>query len=107
MNFKNFIKLLRINNYIKNLIIFFPLFLNYSSWNFLNYSKLILPFIFFCILASSIYIINDIFDLESDKKHQDKKLRPIASGIINLKQATLIASLLALLSFVYFFYIQI
>lgn len=102
MNFHHFINLLRVNNYIKNLIIFFPLFLNYSYWNFENYLKLFFPFIFFSLLASSIYIINDIFDLEADKIHKDKKFRPIPSGVIKPKLAIFLACILAIISFIFF-----
>ena len=102
MNFQHFIKLLRINNYIKNLVIFFPLFLNHSYWNFENYLKLFFTFISFSLLASSIYIINDIFDLETDKIHKHKKLRPIPSGAIKPKLAILIACILATTSFIFF-----
>ena len=89
MSYLHFIKLFRVNNYIKNLIIFFPLFLNYEYWNFENYEKLFFSFIFFSLIASSVYIINDVLDLETDKKNKIKKLRPIASGVIKPKQAIL------------------
>ena len=103
MSFNNFINLIRYKSYLKNLIIFLPLFLNYTSWSITNYSNLILPVIFFSFLASSIYIINDLIDLETDKKHQFKKFRPIASGIVKSKTAIYISSILAILSFLYFF----
>ena len=84
MSLNNFINLIRYKSYLKNLIIFLPLFLNYTSWSITNYSKLILPVIFFSFLASSIYIINDLTDLEIDKKHKSKKFRPLASGLIKI-----------------------
>ncbi len=103
MSFNNFINLIRYKSYLKNLIIFLPLFLNYSSWSVTNYGKLILPIMFFSFLASSIYIINDIIDLETDKKHKFKKFRPIASGLVKSKVAAYISFCLALISFLYFF----
>lgn len=48
-------------------------------------------FIIFCVLTSSIYYINDIIDFESDKQHPFKKKRPIASGLLDIKTATVIA----------------
>ena len=103
MSYLHFIQLLRVNNYIKNLIIFFPLFLNYEHWNFENYEKLFFAFIFFSLIASSVYIINDVLDIETDKKNKIKKLRPIASGAIKAKPAILFSILLLTISLIFFF----
>ena len=103
MSFNNFFNLIRYKSYLKNLIIFLPLFLNYTSWSLSNFSKLILPVIFFSFIASSIYIINDLIDLETDQKHQFKKFRPIASGLIKFKTAIYVSSVLAIISLYYFF----
>lgn len=102
MTLKVFINLIRYKNYIKNLIIFLPLFLNNTSWSVLSYINLIGPVIFFSFLASSIYIINDIRDLDLDKKHIEKKHRPIPSGKISIKSARLVSYALGLVSLLYF-----
>lgn len=102
MDIKNFLNLIRYKSYLKNLIIFLPLFLSYSSWNFDDFKSLIPIFIFFSFLASSIYIINDLLDLELDKKHIKKKFRPIASGIISIKNSLIISAVLSVFSFIYF-----
>lgn len=84
------IKLLRVNHWVKNLFIFIPLFF---SGNFLSSEKLIpttIIFIGFSFTASFIYIINDIFDVEFDKIHPEKKNRPIASGKISIRQSLII-----------------
>ena len=47
-------------------------------------------FIIFSLIASSIYVINDIVDVESDKKHPYKKYRPLAAGIINIDQCKIL-----------------
>ena len=103
MSLYNFINLIRYKSYLKNLIIFLPLFLNYTSWSIPNFSKIVLPVIFFSFLASSIYIINDLTDLEIDKKHKSKKLRPLASGLIKSKTAIFISLFLAIISLLFFF----
>ena len=103
MSFNNFFNLIRYKSYLKNLFIFLPLFLNYTSWSLTNFSKLILPVIFFSFIASSIYIINDLIDLEIDQKHQFKKFRPIASGLIKFKTAIYVSSVLEIASLYYFF----
>tara|TARA_Y100000590_G_scaffold401429_1_gene486284 strand:+ start:198 stop:1052 length:855 start_codon:yes stop_codon:yes gene_type:complete len=103
MSLNNFINLIRYKSYLKNLIIFLPLFLNYTSWSITNFSKLVLPVIFFSFLASSIYIINDLNDLEIDKKHKSKKYRPLASGLVQSKTAVFISLILAIISLLFFF----
>ena len=103
MGLYNFINLIRFKSYLKNLIIFLPLFLNYTSWSITNFSKLVLPVIFFSFLASSIYIINDLNDLEIDKKHKSKKYRPLASGLVQSKTAVFISLILAIISLLFFF----
>lgn len=78
----NYIKLMRVKHYIKNLLIFLPLLF---SGLMLEKSKLITTifgFICFSFIASSIYIINDIKDMKSDRNHKTKCNRPIASGKI-------------------------
>ena len=78
MSLSIFLNLIRFKSYLKNLIIFLPLFLSYSSWTINSLTSLIPTFIFFCFLASSIYIINDLLDLELDKKHSKKKIKTIS-----------------------------
>ena len=77
---KNYIKLIRPKDWAKNLFLFVPLFFAGKFFN----PQILLQFWagFFCfsLVASSIYIINDYRDIEEDKKHPAKKMRPLASG---------------------------
>ena len=104
MSIKVFFDLIRYKSYLKNLLIFLPLFLTYSSWSIINFTKLFIIFIFFSILASSIYILNDIFDIEIDKKHKKKKYRPLASGLFPIKLALIISIIFSILSLSYFLF---
>ncbi len=70
-----YLKLLRVNQYIKNTLIFAPLFFSFSYNKTSATINSLVAFLLFCSLASSIYIINDIFDLKSDRKHPVKKNR--------------------------------
>jgi decaprenyl-phosphate phosphoribosyltransferase len=104
MGIKVFLELIRYKSYLKNLIIFLPLFLTYSSWSLINFTKLFIIYIFFCILASSVYILNDIFDIEIDKKHKKKKYRPLANGLFSIKLAIIISIIFSILSLSYFLF---
>lgn len=90
-----FLTLLRVEQWVKNLFVFLPLFF---SGNFLNtelFLKSCVAFVVFSLASSTIYIINDYADAESDRQHPDKKNRPIASGAISKKTALGIATLLS------------
>ena len=84
---KNIIKLLRPKQYLKNVFIFAPLFFSFSFFDLEKTYLSILAFVVFSISASGIYILNDLFDIEEDQKHPEKKHRPIASGEIGKKTA--------------------
>lgn len=90
---KTYSRLLRVENYVKNLFIFAPLFFDFQ-FDIISISRAFIIFVLFCFLASGVYIFNDIFDLESDKIHPVKKFRPIASGLISIKRASVIGVLL-------------
>lgn len=79
--FLDIIKLMRPQQYIKNIFVFAPLLFSFSftSYDLIN---VILVFILFSIIASSIYVFNDLMDIEEDKVHPKKKFRPLASGKI-------------------------
>jgi len=94
-----YLNLLRVKHYIKNIFILMPLFF---SGQFLDEIKLLnafLAFIAFCFAASAVYILNDYVDIESDRLHENKKLRPLASGLISVKSALVVFILLLALSF--------
>ncbi|MBP7792026.1 MAG: decaprenyl-phosphate phosphoribosyltransferase [Candidatus Goldbacteria bacterium] len=95
---KTFFELLRVKQWIKNLLIFIALIFTNNLLNFNLFLKTVVGFILFCFAASSIYIINDIKDAEEDSHHPAKKNRPIASGKIKPSFAFLISILLLVFS---------
>lgn len=82
-----FLAMLRPNNWIKNFFIFVPLFFAGDVFNLNKLTNTGLSFVLFCMIASSVYILNDIVDREHDRQHQKKKFRPIASGQISVHTA--------------------
>ena len=97
MRLKKYVRLLRVKHWIKNGLIFLPLI---GAYNFLPESilKVAIAFFAFSFLASFVYIMNDIVDVQKDRKHPRKKNRPIASGEISLTKATFIAIFLIVCS---------
>ncbi len=80
------LKILRIEQWSKNLVIFLPaIFAN--KFTLIIDKKLILVFLGFSLIASSTYILNDIKDIDQDKEHPIKKYRPLAKGDISIQHA--------------------
>lgn len=67
------IKVIRPYHAIKNILIFAPIFVRHQYFNFIALKNCFLGFLVFCLLASSAYVINDLHDLENDKKHCKKQ----------------------------------
>lgn len=99
-----YLKLLRIEQWVKNLFVFAPLFFSGNGLNVDLLIKSIFAFVIFSFAASCIYIINDYIDIEQDKKHPQKKNRPLASGKISKKAALLTLSFLILLDLVLIYF---
>lgn len=83
------IKLIRPKQWIKNFFVFAPLIFSKHFFEASYIIQSLEAFTAFCLASSSIYIINDILDVESDRAHPKKKYRPIASGEISIKQGLL------------------
>lgn len=80
---KEYLKLLRVGQWVKNLFVFTALFFSGNITNSDLFLKSLFAFFVFSFTASTIYIINDYSDIESDKKHPEKKFRPLASGAVS------------------------
>lgn len=81
------IRMLRPHQWVKNTLIFVPILINFPASKLHEYMTVIMTFMMFCLLASTGYIINDIIDRERDRKHHEKKNRPIASGQVTIRLA--------------------
>lgn len=94
---KNYLKLIRVKHWIKNLLIFIPLVCS-RHLNIDNILLCIEGFFSYCFASSFIYIINDIKDIDKDRLHPRKKDRPLPSGKIKKSTAIFIAILMLILS---------
>ncbi|HUH43251.1 MAG TPA: UbiA prenyltransferase family protein [Sulfurimonas sp.] len=91
-------KLFRVHQYIKNLFIFMPLLFSFSYMDAHDNIYTLIAFVLFSLLASSVYIFNDLMDINEDRAHPTKKYRPIASGTISTKRAKSLILVLSLTS---------
>jgi decaprenyl-phosphate phosphoribosyltransferase len=97
------IQLIRPEQWTKNLIVFFPLFFSGKLINNICFLECLVVFFAFSFIASSIYCLNDICDLESDRSHPKKCKRPIPSGKISRNFALFVMILCFILSMLILF----
>lgn len=92
------LKQLRIQHWVKNVFVFAPLMFSGNFGNILKVEQSIILFVLFCLLSSSVYILNDLLDLKNDRLHPKKKNRPLAKGLITKPAAVIMGLLLAFIS---------
>ena len=80
---KAVIKLIRPEQWLKNAFVFLPVFFSQHLFTTSYLSAVVYTALAFCFIASAIYCLNDIIDVERDRKHPKKCLRPIAAGLIS------------------------
>lgn len=95
---KSYIKLMRPKHYLKNGLVFVPLFFKSGIFDWDLSFRALLGFIAFSFMSSVVYIINDINDMEADRKNDAKKDRPLASGDIKVYEGAILALILFILS---------
>ena len=84
---KKYFKLLRIKNFIKNVLILLPAIFSKKLLDVSVLPELLFGIATFCALSSAVYIFNDLCDCKRDKLHPGKRNRPIASGAVSRKSA--------------------
>jgi 4-hydroxybenzoate polyprenyltransferase len=87
-------KVLRVHQWLKNVLLFVPLVAAHQVFDLGHWLTLALAFLSFSLCASTVYIANDLLDLESDRAHPRKRLRPFASGAVPVWHGVLAAPLL-------------
>lgn len=92
---KIWLKAIRIHQWIKNILIFIPLLMAFQFYEIKQIFQVLIAFFAFSLGASATYILNDLWDLNSDRQHKRKCKRPFAASIISIPSA-LKASMLLL-----------
>lgn len=95
---KALLKTMRLRQWTKNGFVFFALIFDKQLFLREPFLRTIAGFFLFCLISSAVYLFNDISDMEADRKHPEKKHRPIASGELSVGAAWGAALALALIS---------
>jgi 4-hydroxybenzoate polyprenyltransferase/phosphoserine phosphatase len=91
-------RVLRVHQWLKNLLLFVPIFAAHQLTNTDSWVSLTFAFFSFSLCASSVYIANDLLDLESDRQHPRKQNRPFASGQVPAWMGVALAPVLLIAS---------
>lgn len=102
---RNILRLLRPRQWIKNTAIFGALLFSGRLFDIPMFLLVSYGFLIFCALSSSIYIINDMLDVEKDRMHPFKRFRPLASNQVPIPIAAALATILAVGSIVASYYL--
>jgi 4-hydroxybenzoate polyprenyltransferase len=96
---KAMIRAMRPHHWLKNGLVFIPILLNHDVFDIEAVKQGAIAFLAFSLLASAIYLLNDIIDVEADRRHPTKCKRPLAAGEISAAQAYAMVPLLLVSSF--------
>lgn len=91
---KTYLKGLRVHQWLKNLLVFVPLIAAHAWDSTAGVQAALLAFLAFSLCASAVYVLNDLVDLEADRRHVRKRQRPFASGLIPIWQGSLMIPVL-------------
>lgn len=90
---RDYVRTLRPHQWAKNSLLFLPLVAAHA-FSPLNIGFIALAFLAFSLMASAVYVMNDLVDLDNDRDHWRKRLRPLASGRVPVRHGVILAPLL-------------
>ena len=96
---KALLKTMRPKQWTKNVVVFAPLVFDEKLFTPYLFGRTLLAFALFCLISSTVYIINDLVDIEKDRQHPRKRLRPLPAGVLSPRVAMAAAGVFSLVSF--------
>lgn len=90
---------LRLHQWLKNLLIFVPLLVSHRMGAANLLAAGAVAFVLFGLCASSAYLLNDLLDVNSDRRHASKRHRPLAAGLISSRSAACCSTILLICAF--------
>jgi 4-hydroxybenzoate polyprenyltransferase len=97
--YKGLIRLMRPKQWTKNLVVFAGLVFSRNLFNQQLLMRVMLAFACFCLVSSSVYIVNDLVDIDKDRHHPKKCKRPLPSGQVSVSQALTFLAALSIVGF--------
>lgn len=91
---RQYLLLMRPEQYVKNIFIFAPMFFGGALFDVDNWLNVAVAFICFCFTASAIYIVNDYCDIREDRNHPIKRFRPLAARTVTVRNSFILSGLL-------------
>jgi 4-hydroxybenzoate polyprenyltransferase len=89
---KSAVRSMRLYQWVKNLLIFLPAFTSHTGTNWPVLTRCAIAFLAFSVCASGVYVMNDLLDLDEDRRHGRKRKRPFASGQCPISTGVLLAA---------------
>ena len=96
---REWVKALRLSQWVKNILVFTPLLAAHKLGDIGLVLQALVAFLAFSLCASAVYIINDLLDLEADRAHPRKSMRPFASGRLSIASGLIVAPILLVVAF--------
>jgi 4-hydroxybenzoate polyprenyltransferase len=100
------LKSMRVKQWTKNVFVLAALVFDRQLTNPSAVGRSLAGFFLFCLLSSSVYLINDILDVEADRQHPKKKNRPIASGKLSIRTAIVATVIILIITFPLAFFLS-
>jgi 4-hydroxybenzoate polyprenyltransferase/phosphoserine phosphatase len=98
-SWKTMLKSMRLHQWLKNLLVFVPAAAAHRLTDVSTLGQSLIAFVAFGLCASSVYLLNDLMDVDSDRAHVRKRNRPIAAGLMPIAQAAVLTPLLLMAAF--------
>ena len=106
-NLRGLLKTMRVRQWVKSVIVYAALVFDGKLFHLDLFLQTTVVFLCFCLISSSVYIMNDLVDMEKDRLHPRKRLRPLAIGQLDPRLAAAAAALFAVVSLSGAFWINV
>ena len=84
---RGLLRLMRPHQWVKNVLLLVPLLLAHRADDWVLWGQALAALVSFCLAASSVYVFNDLLDVESDRRHPRKRSRPLAAASVKTPEA--------------------
>jgi 4-hydroxybenzoate polyprenyltransferase len=95
---RHWMRAFRLHQWSKNLLLLVPMFVGHAYGDPAVLGSTAIAFVLLCILSSATYVLNDLADLDADRRHATKRLRPFASGDLKVLHGLIVAPAMIVLA---------